>query len=1568
MSLQKIGSSWKILKTAAAVEELLIDRPMEEKVPGSSHIIEPKNEQFLYLRARAISSYETNGANGNWDAFGWDDLLKSYASFQGKGLYIDHSADSVLKAVGRLIDSYPVEDPETGEKYIEVLAKLDKYLFPELARQVQTGILNTVSMGCFKEGTQILLSDHTFKNIEDIKVGDKVLNHLGLSDEVIETMIRPYDGLMYTLKLLGFTKLPITATNEHPFWSIKKENIINILNSVSLVEAGHSITGQSLEKIASNAKYFEWISAENLRPGDYVSFPFSKEEKTPDNITKEFARLLGWYLAEGNIIYYKCYPCRKVNKICRCNLVGGAMFTLHIKEAKYAKEIKTLISSITKKKVTIKKYPKLNACRIFIYDKELAEKLMQLGGEKAKTKKLDPSVLLWNIEFQKELLGAFLCGDGCYSDYEEINRKDAHPHIRRAYLETASQAFIYQMAWLFCRASLLFALEEKHYKEKIANFKSGTKTIAASRTYRICISGESLHEMAKYCDKIPTGLPVGGNKQQKLLVNNYLMIPISGIEVEDQKLLVYNFSVKEKNSYLVNGVAVHNCSVDESACSVCGLVLHSDADPRCKHLEAFSLGHEFDAEVDNLKYNISKGQKVKAMSLNSGIAFNELSLVGIPADPKAIVKTILSNMRSRLSKTAALSKDEQQDFVKQFEGLLTKVDSETAKNLKAEFCGICPTTDKEAQESSKESSMSDKNIVSEDQKKILSKISALEMEQLESYIQHKTKKANEVVNKEVVADATKKEETFLSRIVAKVKDSFAAQLLEKKVEAVAKEELGKETAKTEFVKCPNCDSVAARKVGDEVTCVTCDYGKKKDKKSSISAKFNEDKNNVLASTWSVYEDAKCLLDASLKDIWGSTFETLSFDDQKWATSEAYGKEVVARYTKEGIEKLADLWDVTHKLNKTAKGPELGPDGSYAKPSTGTNNKEHNVKNSPVTKPGQEQAQKGPAAPAGTDAKTDPQFKMPGQEKGQTGPAAPKAKEVKTDYSEPKPEAEGKEVTTTPKNPEEKKLEKSEKEVETSYVAKGTEEMEAEEKGSKKEAATKCPECGEMLEYGRHSMNGKPCKLVDEKKASVNYKEANAQIKWSSMTPEAQEFIKKHVEKHIKEDGMERAQAVAAAYSEAREKGMDVPKKSSQETIMEKKAADKPTEAVDGSTLPEGTKKFDAKPDESVKGTTLPEEGKSATPETSVDGDKVNKTPNLTKEPDQAVKDKKEPSSNPSSKPDEAVKGKTEHTTPNLTKEPDVAVNKSAATEMPPTPEHADPLVDDVKVEEKPAGVPEHETENLALPGDTPKEEVSAFDKADKLDIGEGYSAHKDKESKEVIIEKDGKEVKRLPDGFGKEVGEVLKLMKAVLGLPPVEEKKPEMAPAMPEAPKMEEAPKVEEHPALEEAHEDEMGMKESALKTREEAISKKEAELKAIEVKAQEEEKAKKFAAILSARSERCQKIVANMVDKNVLQLSPDVLDSELKSGTYLLDARHKAMTHAIKAKHKELLAFDDMALKAMEKAIEELPMPSSTVNEKKATRVPYLTYDPSDHDEVGNIFRSMGTLKHKTINDVPKK
>jgi DNA-binding MarR family transcriptional regulator len=173
-----------------------------------------------------------------------------------------------------------------------------------------------------------------------------------------------------------------------------------------------------------------------------------------------------------------------------------------------------------------------------------------------------------------------------------------------------------------------------------------------------------------------------------------------------------------------------------------------------------------------------------------------------------------------------------------------------------------------------------------------------------------------------------------------------------------------------------------------------------------------------------------------------------------------------------------------------------------------------------------------------------------------------------------------------------------------------------------------------------------------------------------------------------------------------------------------------------------------------------------------------------------------------------------------------------------------------------------------------------------------------------------------------------------------------------------EVPAVEEHPALQEAHEDELGVKESALKVKEAELIAKEAAIKAKEDAALKVEASKKFAAVLQARSARCKKIVADLVSKDAIKMDQATYDSERQIGTYLLDAQHKAFQQAISAKQKELLAMNDESLLAMEKVVADLKAPVT----KKASHIfvsPSYGEELSEDQEIAKIFKTMGTGKH---------
>lgn len=100
--------------------------------------------RYLYVRNRAISAEEYFGPNDNGDAFPEAELRKSYATFIGKPVTIDHKG--ILK-IGVVLDSTYIEpvdltNPMTGNFVMNVWA-IDK----ELAEKTRPGLIDYILSG-----------------------------------------------------------------------------------------------------------------------------------------------------------------------------------------------------------------------------------------------------------------------------------------------------------------------------------------------------------------------------------------------------------------------------------------------------------------------------------------------------------------------------------------------------------------------------------------------------------------------------------------------------------------------------------------------------------------------------------------------------------------------------------------------------------------------------------------------------------------------------------------------------------------------------------------------------------------------------------------------------------------------------------------------------------------------------------------------------------------------------------------------------------------------------------------------------------------------------------------------------------------------------------------------------------------------------------------------------------------------------------------------------------------------------------------------------------------------------
>ncbi|MEK6953561.1 MAG: SufD family Fe-S cluster assembly protein [Candidatus Micrarchaeota archaeon] len=393
--------------------------------------------------------------------------------------------------------------------------------------------------GCFIKGTPIMTSEGE-KPIEEIKKGDLALTHEVQYKEVYHTQVRKYTGKLSHIKYYGDSSQRINATEEHPFLAVRRKR----------------------NEYKNTEWKTQWVKASELRKGDYVSIPIDRSIETADVRTFEirfgagrhgfenvpyalktdadFFRLIGYYLAEGTTLneHY-------------------VAFTFNKKERAYLDDVSKLLQTyFDKKPLEYKEYK--GGISLVLCSTVAARFFKSQFGHKAENKKMPKWVLSETVEKQKELIKGYWRGDGSYM------YKQYAGGVKRLFrINTVSPILATQTRNILLRQNVFASINMQPRENKHI-------------MYALLIGGEALAKFASLVGVYPSNeVAVGESVQfQRLLGINaksfaqitekYAFVPIKSIEIEDAKELdVYNFSVEEDESYVANGVLVHNCSAPQ---------------------------------------------------------------------------------------------------------------------------------------------------------------------------------------------------------------------------------------------------------------------------------------------------------------------------------------------------------------------------------------------------------------------------------------------------------------------------------------------------------------------------------------------------------------------------------------------------------------------------------------------------------------------------------------------------------------------------------------------------------------------------------------------------------------------------------------------------------------------------------------------------------------------------------------------------------------------------------------------------------------------------------------------
>lgn len=249
------------------------------------------------------------------------------------------------------------------------------------------------------------------------------------------------------------------------------------------------------------------------------SYVFCGKKKIPNHIliNEKFAKLLGYYIAEGSIF-------SKGNAI---------EFSLHANENDYAQEIKEAIHSIFGVGAT--DLIKNNSRRIIVNSKILASLFSNLCGMGSSDKKIPLEIIKSPKSVQQSFLNGIINGDGHSNSYNN-----------EVTLFTVSKSLAI------------------NYQKMMLDLGEPCTLRVSKRNEYICkISG--CNNCRTWIEK---DIRIIKSKQTSIIkvTKDYIFVPIVSVSRARYVGKVFNFEVEEDESYIAGGVAVHNCEA-----SLCGL-------------------------------------------------------------------------------------------------------------------------------------------------------------------------------------------------------------------------------------------------------------------------------------------------------------------------------------------------------------------------------------------------------------------------------------------------------------------------------------------------------------------------------------------------------------------------------------------------------------------------------------------------------------------------------------------------------------------------------------------------------------------------------------------------------------------------------------------------------------------------------------------------------------------------------------------------------------------------------------------------------------------------------------
>jgi hypothetical protein len=394
---------------------------------------------------------------------------------------------------------------------------------------------------CVAEGTPVYLYPSLEpRPIEQIKVGDRVLTHEGNGALVTTTMKRPFEGELVQITSLGAPS-PLRVTEDH---------LIYAANRIRWTETCKDYPGHG--RFVTNPPV--WTAAADLRDRrhrlqnhatvlprlgtdaqPWAHFPKTQGVFLRDRpIDESFARLIGYYVAEGN----KDTPSRTTP-----DRYYRSQFTFNIREEHLHQEVRDAVETLFALPVATEHNQEAHSTTLRIANVALSTWFVENCGALAEEKRFPDDLTIAPLPILREAVRAAWLGDG------GVARFKANPTKRCMSMGTTSKTLMHQLRFALLRFGITATLHD-------AKPRPGRLQV-----HVLVVHGAAATALAELLRIDPwSEAAPAGHLKLKVLENGDMGLPIKRVERVPYIGHVYDLEVAGVHSFVTPAGVVHNCS------------------------------------------------------------------------------------------------------------------------------------------------------------------------------------------------------------------------------------------------------------------------------------------------------------------------------------------------------------------------------------------------------------------------------------------------------------------------------------------------------------------------------------------------------------------------------------------------------------------------------------------------------------------------------------------------------------------------------------------------------------------------------------------------------------------------------------------------------------------------------------------------------------------------------------------------------------------------------------------------------------------------------------------------